>query len=402
MFSDPTPRHFISFSASDQRTVRDAVGLYDGILVPGTIATYQREGTAGFILTLSAREVQPPYVIDPRFPLFQQKLRKPKESHKALAEFFRDPALIARDHLPSPDHFSGPRIAALGKAWVKFNTGYREEQSTKFQKYADRLREPLYIENAQKPQRILAPYFCVKGVEDPWWPKSQQLYDAAKEAAGSGPEVTRVISAETPSGLLELIDDGHADDVCIWVSDLDEYNTSAEGLAQYCHAVAALSAQGRRSFALYGGFFAIMLSALGLGGLSHGIGYGDHRNWRELPRSGPPPARYYLPTAHRYVLQDDANRLWSHDPALVGLGEAGSPNLLDFQALRLHSVTSRAAEVDMFRSLNLSATIEQLEQQRDDFLRRLHSNRPNRVVLRLETRCTAHLTTWIKALRSLL
>ena len=37
--------HYLSYGAADQHTVRELRGFYDGLLVPGTVAAFQREGT---------------------------------------------------------------------------------------------------------------------------------------------------------------------------------------------------------------------------------------------------------------------------------------------------------------------------------------------------------------------
>src|SRR5438067_1190570 len=98
--------HYLSYGATDQQTLRDLAGSYDGLVVPGTIAAYQRQGTGGFVLSLSATAAAPPYVIDPRFPLFQQRLQAPKQSHFALASLFGDyPDLIDIDNAPLPTDF---------------------------------------------------------------------------------------------------------------------------------------------------------------------------------------------------------------------------------------------------------------------------------------------------------
>jgi hypothetical protein len=76
--------HYLSYGSTDQQTMRELSGLYDGLLVPGTIAAFQAEGTKGFVLSLSARSGEP-YVIDSRFPLFQGALPKAKKSHIMLA-----------------------------------------------------------------------------------------------------------------------------------------------------------------------------------------------------------------------------------------------------------------------------------------------------------------------------
>ncbi|MDE0268076.1 MAG: hypothetical protein OXI96_03445 [Acidimicrobiaceae bacterium] len=401
MFYDPIPRHFISYSATDQKTVRELRGQYDGILVPGTVAAFQREGTAGFVLSMSSSETRPPYVIDPRFPLFQQQLPKVKRSHSELAKLLGDESLACADTWPSPKDFSDERTTALASSWVKFNLQYRDKQSAKFDKYAKRLGKQLDIAEASGPQRILAPYFCVSGLDDPWWEKSVALYEASLKACDEKLNVTRVLAADSPTALHHLINETATGDVCIWVSRLNELTTTAQQLSDYGLAIRELKDSNRRSFALYGGFFSVLLSAVGLGGASHGIGYGEARDWRELPRSGPPPSRYYLGTVHRYVSHDDAHQLWLHNRHLVGDGSDPPPINLHYHDLMLHSVQARSEEITNYSGLDLQSSIDRLRSEQQTFLHRLNHNSPSRLVHRIGTRTVGHLETWLEALEEL-
>lgn len=402
MFNDSisTPRHFLGYSASDQRTVRELVNFYDGLLVPGTIATFQREGTAGFVLTLSARGGGPPYVIDPRFPLFQQPLTTEKVSHTALAKILGDQSLVTKAK-PRPEHFTSERIDNIAAAWVEFNLGYRSQQSAKFVKYAKRLGEPLEVTDAAGPQRVLAPYFSASGRDDPWWEKAIEFYEATVRAAGGRVDVTRVLAAKNTRALSELVDEPGTDDICIWVSGLEELGATSEALGEYANSLGRLHQSGRRTFALYGGFFAVMLSALGLGGCSHGIGYGEHRRWRELPQSGPPPSRYYIPTIHRYASQDDAQFLWNHDQRLISEIATAPPTSLAYHDLKKHSVRARSGEIDCYGPLNLTSTIARLETEYREFRERLRRGRPSRFVLSTGKKLIGHIPTWLDALERL-
>lgn len=401
MFSDPTPRHFISYSATDQKTVRELRGTYDGILVPGTVAAYQREGTAGFVLSLSSSETRPPYVIDPRFPLFQQQLPKIKRSHSELAKLLGGESLACKDTCPSPKDFNDKRISAVASSWTDFNLQYRDKQTTKFDKYAKRLGKELDSAQASGPQRILAPYFCVSGLDDPWWEKSVEFYEASLQICDEKLSVTRVLAADSPTALHHLINETAAGDVCVWVSRLNELTASTQQLSDYGLAICELKDSNRRSFALYGGFFSVLLSAVGLGGASHGIGYGEARDWRELPQSGPPPSRYYLGTVHRYVSQDDAHRLWLHNRHLVGDGTDPSPINLQYHDLMLHSVRVRSEEISNYSGLDLQSSIDRLRNEQQTFLHHLNRNSPSRLVHRIGTRTAEHLETWLAALEEL-
>ena len=402
MFNEPAPRHFVSYGASDQRTIRELASYYDGILVPGTIAALQREGTAGFVLTQSARGRNTPYVIDPRFPLFQQALPFAKSSHESLAKILGDDSLVCTE-CPQPREFTAQRIDTIAAAWVTFNLGYQQQQSAKFEKYAKRLGTPLRLSDASGPQRILAPYFCVEGRSDPWYEKSLELYQATSAAAnavGCELDVTRIIAAHSATALADVVSENDNDDVCIWVSGLDERTTAVDELVAYASSIGRLVLSGRRSFALYGGFFAVLLTSVGLVGNSHGIGYGENRKWRELPRSGPPPARYYLPTVHRYVRQDQAEALWRFDRSLVGDGIVESPEALSYHDLMLHSVKARAAEIENFGPLSLDEAVERLDGEYRDFTVRLEASSSGLLIQR-GREFAGHVPMWIRVLRQL-
>ena len=108
--------------------------------------------------------------------------------------------------------------------------------------------------------------------------------------------------------------DAGDDRLIVWVSGLEELEVLPSQLADYGRSVQAATQRGQSCFALYGGFFSVILAAMGLKGACHGIGYGEHRSWPELHQSGPPPSRYYAPRFHRYIGQDLAYQLWSRMP----------------------------------------------------------------------------------------
>ena len=132
--------HYLTYGATDQQTVRRLAGRFTGLMIPGTVAAFQREGTGGFALTLSATEAQTPYVIDPRFPLFQQPLHAPKKSHEALAAILGKPDLVSEQE-PSVAKFSREVIDDIAKHWAELNANYRDSATAKFDKYAKRLNE---------------------------------------------------------------------------------------------------------------------------------------------------------------------------------------------------------------------------------------------------------------------
>jgi hypothetical protein len=194
------------------------------------------------------------------------------------------------------------------------------------------------------------------------------------------------------------------DRVVVWVSHLDEFSLPSPMLADYARAIQAASAD-KRIFALYGGFFSVLLSSVGLGGSCHGIGFGEYRDWLELPQSGPPPARYYLPMLHRYVSPELAFQLWVADNDLAGCDcdacDGQPPVELDYHSLMTHSVICRTKEIDEWVGLDTGAIVARLTEERKDFLAKLYRSNTSDLIKTEANRNTQHLQAWIDAFASL-
>jgi hypothetical protein len=396
--------HYLAYLSTDQETFRELRDTYTGVLVPGTIAAWQRQGTGGFVLTLSATADAPPYMIDPRFPLFQQFLEEPKVSHLALAELFQDSALI-RSSAPTPDQFTEDRIARLGKAWAEFNSGYDTTSNEKFDKYAERLGEPVTPEYAQGPEAMLAPYFACDGTDDPWWPKSTQLFEQTNAAAADGMPCIRVVCACDSAALDSLLEDvGGPEQLAIWVSGLNEHKAKAFELVDYRWAISDADARGQEVFALYGGFFSVLLGTEGLRGAAHGVGFGEHRDWLELSESGAPPARFYLRRVHRYVMQDLAQVWFDLDPDLTKCPcpfcDGRPPLALEYHELMEHSVWCRAEEIKMWHGGDLSEAADALEQEYEALMQTIGQAPLPKQIRKRSLQTLEHLPVWVEALRA--
>lgn len=395
--------HYLAYLATDQQTFRDLRGQYNGVLVPGTIAAWQREGTGGFVLSLSATEAAPPYVIDPRFPLFQQGLTNPKQSHTALAGLLGDAGLVQTTD-PSPSAFGDDRIRAVAAAWIDFNAQYGGGTSNKtFDKYAQRLGEERpAVTEARAPEAVLAPYFVAQGASDPWWTLSKRLFHHTRAAAGGQIECLRVVAAAYGDALPELVDEVDDNRFVVWVSGLDEHRAPVSELLVYRRAIERATAREQQPFGLYGGFFSVLLSTVGLAGAAHGVGFSEHRNWRELPDSGAPQARFYLRRWHRYLTQDLAQILWDGDATLVACDcehcGGRAPNQLAYHDLMKHSVWCRQEEIDHWRDRPLATTVRLL---RDEHAALDRQVRALGLLPRLENRALGlmeHLPRWADAL----
>ncbi len=393
--------HYLSYGATDQQTLRDLSDSYQGLVVPGTVAAFQREGTGGFVLSLSAQQSASPYVIDPRFPLFQKALVNPKKSHIALADILESPELLWTA-MPAPGDFSDELVQRVAQKWVDFNSNYTSREAGKFEKYAKLLDEEVAKEAVQGPEAIIAPYLVADG--QAWWERSQALMEATVAAASDSAKVLRVVATTEASQLDQLLAEVTDRQVILWVSGLKEIEVSVNALVDYGTALRKAATRGQECFAIYGGFFSVLLGAAGLRGACHGIGYGEDRSWPELPQSGPPPPRYYAPRFHRYISQDLAYQLWSRDADLTAcecpICSNGSP-VLAYHDLMKHSVHARQAEIDSWGAMNLgemAARLEEDRQQLENDLRAVDLPNPLRGPV---ARATNHLPRWVEALGGL-
>jgi hypothetical protein len=405
MFGDSFA-HYLSYGASDQETVRLLRGSYDGLLVPGTVAAFQKEGTGGFVLSLSASGSGTPYVIDPRFPLFQQPIAVPKKSHDSLAAILGLPD-SAEERGTTPAWFTTERLEAIAESWARFNCSYQDALGGKFEKYAKRLGEELKQEHAAGPLLVLAPYFVA--LNDEWWRLSCDLYDATARhvsALAPGKMCVQVVAVESPHELERRLPEV-GDVAAIWVSDLNELRAAASEdrarLVEYGRAIDDARRRNQRLFALYGGFFAVLLGNVGLGGLSHGIGYGESRAWEELPQSGPPPARYYLPELHRYVSVELAFNLWRGDVSRCACPVCNeeAPVFLEYHDLMKHSVYTRAREIKEWSALGAADAAARLTSERKEFIDKLRQSTLPDIAKEDAMNAARHLAGWIAVVQSL-
>jgi hypothetical protein len=343
-------------------------------------------------------------MIDSRFPLFQQVLESPKKSHTALAELLDDPGLVVTHRDPSPAAFSDERIAGIARKWVEFNTDYGTSESAKFDKYAMRLGEDITPARAQAPEAVLAPYFACDGSDDPWWERSIRFFEQTR-AATSGVPALRVVCARTSAALNELLADiEEPEQLVVWVSGLDEHKATAENLAAYRHAIANAAERGHEPFALYGGFFSVLVGSDGLRGASHGVGFSEHRNWRELPSSGAAPARYYLRRAHRYVAQDLAQQLYAVSADIADCPcphcDRRPPIALEYHELMKHSVWCRDEEIQRWYGVERDIVAKVLSDEFDALTMQINRSALPPAIRSRARGIIEHLPEWAEALQA--
>lgn len=326
-----------------------------------------------------------------------------------LADVLGVPSLVNRHSAPLPGDFDANVVERISANWVDFNVGFENVQTKTFDKYAARLGESVLPENRQDPAYVLPPYTMVRNMSDGWEDVSRRMWDASVDYAKSknvAGKLRRVLAADSASIWTQLAAKVMDDEIVAWVSDLDEFKPSSENeLLLYGEALKAAKRRGQRVFALYGGFFSVLLARHGLTGSSHGIGFGEYRDWIELPSSGAPPARYYVPRLHRYVGVDVATTVWRQFPELVSCDceecSGQSPATLDYHALMRHSVRVRSAEISAWLDLPTDEVVAQLNRDHIAYRDALGSlNAPVKLVRRVAD-SYSHLSGWARVISQL-
>jgi len=314
-------RHMLAYGNSDQASFRNAEvqSSFDVMTVPGTIASYYSEATVAFVLSSQIK-----YLIDPRTPLFQEELAKPRASHFTLAEWHGS-SVLARLNSEAPVSFpiefwSQPVVGEMVSEAIARQRNYAESAplvQPKLSRYARLLAEamaeqgqPAPATEAMAPYLVLAPYFAVTGVGDSWWAVVQSVWDACSLL----PEPSAIVPVLCVDGRPKTAADGVGtlaatlpllpaalSNICFfWITNFDERKVSETNLRRLWRVVEGRP-EGRRLVNMYGGFFSICLRYAGLAGFGNGLTYSEFRDWPALAATGAAPPRYYIRDLHSFL-----------------------------------------------------------------------------------------------------
>jgi hypothetical protein len=207
--------------------------------------------------------------------------------------------------------------------------------------------EPM-IAQGKRPTFILLPYFVTNG-NDQWMEVNRQIRDYA--AGLADPQSLCAVVAVTQPALLGVVfqelPGALGTTTFFWVDRFDERAVSVEELIRMAEVVREHS--GRlRLVNLYGSYFSICLEYVGLWGFNNGLGYSESRDWPDLPTTGAPPARYYLPRLHVFVSPGLAEFITREAPSLSCPCEIcanRAPVSLSYPQLKQHFALARKREI---------------------------------------------------------
>ena len=314
-------RHFLAYGHADQTFFRGQTNLYDGLTIPGTVAAFYQQGAGGFVLAQ-----RKPYFIDPRTPVFQGKFdrKRIRKSHLALAEIHG--AVVQEQVLRGPidpTTLTDGQRRGMTEAMLQFQETFAQESTQKIDKYLKLIGQADAEGQFASPVWLVPPYFYDEDIRGTKYQVSLRIARLALElvdAERMHPVACVLRSALSSSDGVDnlIIDYTPFAQTILFPSKFDETEASQQELQGFWRLVKELSQRNRPPFMLYGGYFSILASHVGLEGLSHGIGYGESRDALS-PRSGPAPERFYIPALHRFFPVAEAQVLLRQDRTNRGI-----------------------------------------------------------------------------------
>lgn len=326
----------------DRPVFEEMLSARNPIVVPAHIAAYARDGLWGFLRGLAKAQASsaPEFFYDP----MSYWLDVPTEFWSKGSDTGRGeplalpideverirPAFLAllRAYGMEEAVKSVASEAALRAAFIAGGVGPclafqrggsapKGEQAVN--KYARILDLPLEG-NSMHPRHLVAPYLAISeltrvGVADQAALNSAALTDRQDEES-----LWAVLAVDARSRTGALSDELRRDlmfdsfeGVGIWVSEMDEHDSTIAALSNYRTLIASVR---RPVWVMYGGYFALLLGPEGVVNVSHGIYYTESKRMRGPVGSGPAPERYYIPALHRFYNPGQAFRFLGLVPSL--------------------------------------------------------------------------------------
>ncbi len=331
------------------------------------------------------------------------------------------PTIAGKRPLRPRDFFENGRLNAAGREWVDRVLSFEltalsrgESTQRRISDYLQMIGESSEIPQLE-PEFLVAPYFHASSIDDEWYSISLEMAKCA--ASRRKTELTVPVICLSDRVLLDedSIDQVVADyaefpSVLLWISEFDESHSSETQLMGYGRLVQQLAERGVAPMALYGGFYALMLSAAGLKGVSSGVCYAEWKGVARQASGGGPPIRYYVPWAHTKVVKANAITYYAANPsefckcsvcrsllntttargASAKIAEAF--DLLDRALAGRHFMRIRAQELQLYGSSTKAASLRSLESDRQ------HGERKSAATLGVPT---SQLKKWCDSLERL-
>lgn len=295
---------------------------YYGICVGANVACFGRNWIAQFI-----NKIDKPFFIDPITYVVQfdvANISKDGEIRKSYSKLLSEYELDITEtngHLDTT-YFDNEQLGPFIDNVLNFQKNITQSTGSSQQSlldYAEFLGDSLQT-RTRLPEFLIAPYFVFENTSDAWYALNLKILEIAKAETDDipiyGVICTNLDTLQNSSEIKKIIKDyGKMDGIILWISDLNEYRMSRDELASYLKLIQRLA--GKNCITLYGSYFSMLASKLGLGGISPGIGISEFKRVKDQPTGGTFSNKYYVPEAKTMVVEADARTFYANNPSTL-------------------------------------------------------------------------------------
>ena len=306
---------------AEKKILEDAIigTKYFGLSIGSNVAAYGTTWVSQFI-----RDTKKPFFIDPMTYAFQtdqetiMKNGELKKSFLKLSEIYGISDIIDGEQRElSPSDFTNSFLERLTENALNFQRDFIKASSPTQKtilEYEEWLKESdSELTNGELLDFLVAPYFYFESVEEEWYEINLRLIEQALKHKGNE-KLYSVICTSKESILdedfVKIIsnDFSKTDGVIIFVSDFDERSIHANHIKSMIQLISSLNSKD--ILQMYGGYFSIVFSKLGLKGMSPGVAISASKNIQEGATGGGNPLRYYIPEARFLAVDLDARSFY--------------------------------------------------------------------------------------------
>jgi hypothetical protein len=316
-------------SHSEKEYVEKTIHLFDGIMLAANLIEATPGASASLLIRLSGPKADIPFYLDPMTYAFgpyvdsdtqqirtdldwikseqrvnNKTVRRVKSSYNKLAQRLGPPfsSAVTRGAAVNISDFSSTELVrATCYSVLEYQKNRIRDEFASDPSYSD------FADLVPIPRAVFAPYFYIPpGDSKSWIELAFTLIAASAELKDLVP-VHAVICADrsflSQSAFLDKLKSAlpaaGVDGVWLWFSRFDEFTATIEELRAFRELVESLAAAKLSVYNMHGGYFSMLLSKVGLSGISQGIGYGEQKDVVPIVGQSTPTVRYYVPVLHR-------------------------------------------------------------------------------------------------------
>lgn len=319
-------------SHSEKEYIEKVGDRFDGLMIAANLVEATPGASASLLVKVAGESRKTPYYFDPMTYAFGsyvdpatrrcradldwiksdqkvkggrkgQTARLFKSSYAKLGAALGPPfstALNSSSALAPADFDTKAKLRLVASSVVRYQRERIKDVFRNDEDYKD------YADEVPEPAVVFAPYFYIEPSDARSWVNVN--LDLARAAAdlGDPAQLHMILCAHR-----EILTDRQATEhleselprtgvkgVWLWLSRFDEQSASVAELKCLRHLVTNLSGEGLVVYNLHGGYFSLALSAFGMSGVAHGVGYGEQKDVVPIIGQSTPTVRYYVPCLH--------------------------------------------------------------------------------------------------------